>query len=88
MSDHHGHARSMYTCVDRGQESLPGIIMPTLSLTVHYSTTLRPAALVWLGLLMILRKSSHVWYAQSEVRPSNLIRMLLNNRMIVYIKSL
>ena len=24
MSDHHGHSRSMYTCVDRGQESLPG----------------------------------------------------------------
>ena len=38
-----------------------------LILTVHYSTTLRPAAMVWLALLMIPRKSLHVLFAQSEV---------------------
>ena len=34
---------------------------------VHYSTTLRPTAMVWLALLMILRKSSTVLFAQSEI---------------------
>ena len=39
-----------------------------LMLIVHYSTTLRPAAMAWHALLIILKKSSHVLYAQSKVK--------------------
>ena len=45
-------------------------VMPMI--TVHCSITLRPAAMAWLALLMILRKSLHALFAQSEVNPQNL----------------
>ena len=34
---------------------------------VHYSTTLRPTAMEWLALHMILRKSLRVLFAQSKI---------------------
>ena len=61
-------------------------VMPMIM--VHYSTTLRQTAMVWLALLMILRKSLRALFAQSEVNPQNLTHDQLCHRYVDSVASI
>ena len=69
MSDRRSHQRSLYECVDRDQESLPG----SHANTNGYSIMLRPTAMACPALLMMTRKSSTVLFALNKLNMDTII---------------
>ena len=62
MSEDHGHHGTMYECMDKDAESIPGSAANTDGVL-----TLRPAAMAWLAHPTIFRKNSAALCAQSEL---------------------
>ena len=77
MTEHHTHKQNtVYECVDKDAEGVLGSIANTNGALIP---KFKLIAIVFHGLLMILRKKLHVWV---EIRDVSLLQMLLHTHLV------